>query len=108
MFKMKGPTFFNKKSPLKTNVPTEEESKKGVTAGSIRKFSYESTTNPDGSKETTSMRTAKGKPKNLVEKNVKSDYKKTTITSKGHHRLPDTKETTITDKGKKTSKTEKI
>ena len=107
-FKMKGFPAHAGVSPMKTNVPTKEESDKGVTAGSIRKMSYESTTNPDGSKETTSMRTAMGKPKNLVEKNPKSDYKKTTITSKGHHRLPDTKHTTIIDKGKKTSKTEKI
>ena len=26
-FKMKGPTFFNKKSPLKKNVPTRDESR---------------------------------------------------------------------------------
>lgn len=28
MFKMKGPAFFNKKSPFKKNVPTKEQSKK--------------------------------------------------------------------------------
>ena len=106
MFKMKGPTFFSKKSPFKTNVPTKEESDKGVTAGSIKKSSYESTTNPDGSKETTSMRTATGRS-NFVEK--EPSYKKTEITSKGHHRLPDEKSTSVTEKGKKkTSKTEKI
>ena len=93
-------------SPAKKNVPTEEESKKGVTAGSIKKSSYESTTNPDGSKETTSMRTAEGR-KNFVETNP--SYKKTEITSKGHHSLPDEKSTTVEEKGKKeTSKTEKI
>ncbi len=107
-FKQPGFSLHAGTSPAKTNVPTKEESDKGVTAGSIKKSSYESTTNPDGSKETTSMRTATGKPKNLVEKNPKSDYKKTTITSKGHHRLPDEKQTTTTDKGKKTTKIEKI
>ena len=91
-----------KKSPMKTNVPTEAESKKGVTAGSIKKSSYESTTNPDGSKETTSMRTAEGR-KNFVEK--KPSYKKTEITSKGHHRLPDEKTTSVTEKGKKSTLT---
>jgi hypothetical protein len=106
MFKMKGSTFFNNKSPFKTNVPTKEESDKGVTAGSIEKSSYESTTNPDGSKETTSIRTATGRS-NFVEK--EPSYKKTEITSKGHYRLPDEKSTSVTEKGKKkTSKTEKI
>jgi len=95
-----------KESPAKTNVPTEEESKKGVTAGSIKKKSYESTANPDGSKETTSMRTAEGR-KNFVETNP--SYKKTEITSKGHHSLPDEKSTTVEEEGKKeTSKTEKV
>ena len=107
-FKMKGFPAHAGVSPMKTNVPTEAESKKGVTAASIKKSSYVSTVNPDGSEETTSIRRATGKPKNLVEKNPKSDYKKTTITSKGHHRLPDEKQTTVTDKGKKTTKIEKI